>query len=956
MTVQLFDLSEYADTYTWDFGDGQTASDNLTEYTYANEGTYTITLTTESNCGTAIATQTVTLVEPVSPVITANVTAGCAPLTVEFTAAPQEDGYTYDWSFPGGTPIDATEAFVTVVYQTAGVFDVILQITNAAGTGVRTEESLIVVSGLPTADYSFSNELGSGDVVFINESANADVYEWILGDGNHLFTTDATYTYTQAGTYQVGLVANNDCGADTAWQTVSILFPPTATFTHTEAMGCSPLTVTFEADEQGEGYTYLWMFEDGNPASSTAANPQVTFANPGLYGASLTVTNAAGSTTYSQAGFVMVQGLPSAEFVVNNTPGDLSVSLTASVVNTQSLSWNLGDGNTATTTVMDHTYEFPGTYTIILTVTNECGSTNYQQDVTIILPPTSAFTASNTMVCPGEMVVLDAIETGEGYTYLWNMEGGTPNSSTAASVATQFDTPGVYDVQLSVTNAAGTTNTVQQITVGALPTADFVANIAGLTATFVNNSTLAESFLWTFPDGSTATEMMPSFTFPLAGMYEVTLVATNACGSTSYTGSVNISGSIPMVSFTHTETEGCGPLTVQFTNTSANADSFVWSFPGGEPATSTEPNPVVTYNTPGEFTVTLTATNVFGSNALSQQDIVVVLPLATAGFDYELTGVTAEFDNLSTQALAYTWLFPDGTTATEEFPTYTFPGNGTYEVTLEVAGACNTASVTQTIVIDGALPDVQISTDTSEGCAPFVVTFTDLSTGSNGQRNWSFPGGEPATSSDSMVVVQYNAPGVYDVTLEASNIYGVTSQLYTGVVTVQLPPPLPTFTATTVDGISFGLEVDNPAADLTYQWDMGDGTQLSGNIVAHTYIASGVYTVTLTALGACGEAFTAQVIEVIINHVEQPAWATQLQLVPNPTAGPLSIHAEQWPTAGQIAIVVINPLGQAVAHTNWDVQPGNWQQLLAIDFLPAGTYWIRLAWQSETWTWKVVKL
>jgi PKD repeat protein len=51
------------------------------------------------------------------------------------------------------------------------------------------------------------------------------------------------------------------------------------------------------------------------------------------------------------------------------------------------------------------------------------------------------------------------------------------------------------------------------------------------------------------------------------------------------------------------------PFTVQFENTSTNATSYEWTFPGGNPSTSTLLNPTVVYNTPGKFDVTLVAIN-----------------------------------------------------------------------------------------------------------------------------------------------------------------------------------------------------------------------------------------------------------------------------------------------------------------------------------------------------------
>ena len=78
------------------------------------------------------------------------------------------------------------------------------------------------------------------------------------------------------------------------------------------------------------------------------------------------------------------------------------------------------------------------------------------------------------------------------------------------------------------------------------------------------------------------------------------------------------------------------------------------------PSTSTDENPVVTYDTPGAYSVTLLASNIAGSGALTQMDIVVVEPAPSSNFDYTSNGTTFDFTNTSSDADQYLWLFGDG--------------------------------------------------------------------------------------------------------------------------------------------------------------------------------------------------------------------------------------------------------------------------------------------------------
>ncbi|MDI3480071.1 MAG: lysyl endopeptidase, partial [Rikenellaceae bacterium] len=82
----------------------------------------------------------------------------------------------------------------------------------------------------------------------------------------------------------------------------------------------------------------------------------------------------------------------------------------------------------------------------------------------------------------------------------------------------------------------------------------------------------------------------------------------------------------PSASFTYSPSNICQGSQVQFTNTSQNATSYSWSFPGGNPSTSTQTNPVVTFNTPGTYMITLTAYNGTLSDTYMQSITVNPIP------------------------------------------------------------------------------------------------------------------------------------------------------------------------------------------------------------------------------------------------------------------------------------------------------------------------------------------
>ena len=141
-----------------------------------------------------------------------------------------------------------------------------------------------------------------------------------------------------------------------------------------------------------------------------------------------------------------------------------------------------------------------------------------------------------------------------------------------------------------------------------------------------------------------------------------------------------------------------------FTNTSTGSEpiDFLWDF--GDGVTSTLVNPTHTYTVSGSFTVTLTATNFFGSDSLSQA-VEVLEPIPpTAEFESNspiFLGETAVFTNTSTGSgvLTFEWDFGDGVTSTLENPTHLYLQVGVFDVTLTVTSPFGSDTVTHTFEV-----------------------------------------------------------------------------------------------------------------------------------------------------------------------------------------------------------------------------------------------------------------
>lgn len=159
----------------------------------------------------------------------------------------------------------------------------------------------------------------------------------------------------------------------------------------------------------------------------------------------------------------------------------------------------------------------------------------------------------------------------------------------------------------------------------------------------------------------------------------------------------------PNASFSASETQGCAPFIVEFTDQSAgNPDSWAWTFLGGDPATSTEQNPTVTYNSPGVYSVELVVTNSNGTSTVQESQLITVGLAPTVDFDFSINGPEVTFSNAATNSLSYTWNFGDGSTSMEANPFHTYSATGEYDVTLTVQNDCGAIALTQTVIVTSA--------------------------------------------------------------------------------------------------------------------------------------------------------------------------------------------------------------------------------------------------------------
>jgi PKD repeat protein len=931
-----------ATTYSWVASNNTTSNQPNFTTTFAAAGTYTVTLTAGNACGTSTAVQTVTIVEAPTASFTATPTTGCNTLNVQFTNTSAGNPTAFSWQFPGGTPSSSTDANPVVVYSTPGTYNVVLTASNGAGSGSITQTAFINVGVAPVA--GFTSTTTNTSVAFTNSSANATTYSWAFGDGNSSSQANPVHTYVNDGVYTVVLTATNACGTSTSTQVVSIVSPPTAGFTVSSSNGCAPFVVTMNNTSSANATSFVWQFPGGNPASSTEANPVVTYNAPGTYNITLTATNAAGSTTTAQTNAVTVGSGPTSSFMVNQNGASVSFTNTSS--GATAYSWAFGDGSIATGANTSHLYLNDGVYTVVLTSSNACGTSTSSQVVTIVTPPVANMSATNNVGCAPLTVQFNNSSTPNATSFNWLFPGGTPASSTEANPVVVYETPGLYSVILTASNAQGASTVTQTNFVTAVgdPVANFTTDTLGTEVTFTSTSTGATSFLWHFGDGNTSTESDPIHNYATDGVFEVVLIAGNTCGADTITRPVTVIIP-PLANFGANTITGCAPLSVTFTNTSTpNATNFVWLFPGGTPSTSTEANPTVVYDAAGVYDVSLTASNSAGSSVVTKLSYIGVNGLPSPLFTYQLGGLSAQFNNASFNATSYAWNFGDGGSSTAVNPVHNYSTPGTYTVEMIATNDCGSRNYITEVVIEGTAPIADFSGgEQLTGCAPFEVQFADLSVGQPTTWEWSFVlnGDVIDTAKTQNPLVVFNEPGVYDVSLTVTNTFGantVTKLLY---VTVNAAPTAAFAPTVGINGqVTF---TNNSQNAQVYSWNFGDNSPASSEVnPTHTYTESGSYNVVLSAINECGVSVFQTTVNVDVSGVEDVNWVEKFRLFPNPNTGAFQLEMEGT-GSDELQFDLFSTEGKLIRTDRLNFSTGSLKHRFDYGALPTGVYAFRIS-------------
>jgi len=664
-------------TYTWDFGEGTTATGAKVEHRYAAGGTYPVVLTVDDGTGLKNASSStaikVHINRPPMAVAGGNKQLCSGDVLVldgSKSRDPEGGVLRFAWDFGDGTK--STIVNPTKIYKVPGVYPVTLKVEDDSGfsNGTHTDRISVIVNPAPIADAGPDIKVCSNTPVAFDGSKSSDVdgvvnrYSWDFGDGNQGGGNRPTHIYRNPGAYRMTLTIEGDqlsqcdnIARDTA--VVTVVEAPEAIVAAPRAAPVN-VAVVFDGSKSvnSAGAVSGWSWDFGDGGTAAGAKASHTFTKPGVYNVDLTI-DAPGALAQcrkvSARHRIVINAAPVPMIVSKD---DISVGEFALFDASgsrdpdggiQSYAWDFGDGGKAEGVVARHRFKTPGEHKVTLTVTDETGVANSSvstvKTVRLHAAPIPRIDGP-AKACAGEATMWSARlangTLGEGAKVNWLFgDGGTSQSRATSHV---FARTGHYDVTLHVDDGKGFENSRRNTTkklhvnapphpVASVPRQACPGVAIRLDASGSNDPDGSiTSYSWDFGDGTTGTGAAVDHAFEKPGKYKVLLsVADDAKAICSvqkreYVVTVNTPPSADAGGSREVYVGGAADDTLfsgwKSMDTDGNALTYRWKFGEGEEKAGERVRH--RFSGPGAYPVTLTVSDTSGLSCGVTSDTVTI--------------------------------------------------------------------------------------------------------------------------------------------------------------------------------------------------------------------------------------------------------------------------------------------------------------------------------------------
>ncbi|MBL6662618.1 MAG: PKD domain-containing protein [Flavobacteriales bacterium] len=893
LEVNFSNTSQYAINYNWNFGDGTPLDTNThTSHTFSNLNllieTFDVQLIASNPNGCKDTASQNIIVYPEPQFTFSSIPAsGCSPLEVNF---PSVNGAVeYNWNFGDGNLSNSSTPTHTFENNSINSQNFLVSLVATSPFGCKDSSTQqISVNPNPTANFVSSEYTSCSplNTTLTNNSTNATIYEWNIGDStfyntNSTFNIDINNTASYSQNYEVKLIATNNYECKDSLSQNIIVYPKVSAEFTSDTTGCNPLNVSFINNSVGAS-EFLWDFDNGI-SNSNANNQNHLYINNTsdvvTFYPSLMVESVFGCKDSIQKA-IEVFPSPNASFTASEYVGcsPIYVDFTNNSTNAQEYMWDFGDGNSSDM-LNTNNYEYTNlstidfSYSVKLIAKNQYNCLDSVNQNIVVYPQVKADFVSDSIGC--SPLEIDFYNLSIGQDCFWDFGDGSISNSSNNQSHTYTNT-GInqtsYLAKLNVQNDYGCSDSIhKEITVLAQPNAQFsVSENNGchpLEITINNTSTDGDNYIFDMGDGNTINSNSMTINYNYENTtqevqnYTISLISyiNQLCTDTSKT---TVSVYPKVFSNYVSDTVGCSPLDVQFYNLSIGANNSIWDFGNGQTDNADEIAHAQYTNTSSEtqiFNTQLISSSEYGCADTSFRNI-YVFPTPLVNFTASpssqmLPNSTVEITNNSSSGnWAYLWDFGDNNQSDLENPSpHTYSTFGNYPIKLVMYNEFSCSdSATVWIEILPNTPIADFSID-EQGCAPLLVNFTNNSQNAT-SFNWDFGDGTYSNIENPNKV--YHQDGIYSVSLTVFNESGSHSITRTNSIEV-FKNPISQFLVNDDYIRELGVELittNQSQFANTYHWDFGDSFTSTKNNPSHYYENNGIYTVTLIAYNdACSD-------------------------------------------------------------------------------------------------------
>lgn len=795
----------------------------------------------------------------------------------------------YEWFYS-----DATQDFTTSptkVFASADTFAVTLIAKSDKGCNDILEKRVIVFPAPITSIFNantftcFKNHrIDFKDTSQI--SSGTYTVKWFFGTGDSSAMEDTSYVFPKDSIYRVKLIATSDkgcIGIDS--QDITINPSPSVAFSVNDSAQCfrghSYDFTNASTINSGSITTYGWNFGDATTSSDTDPTGKI-YNTAGVKNVRLVAISDLNCTdTLTQP--ISVQRQPIAVFSTNDSTQCLLENLfsftnasTIGGTDTMFYNWDFGDANTNTQdTNTIHTYAANGTYTIKLVVTSNYGcKDSTTRGTEVYRHPVTSFTVNDTSQCLNNQNFIftntSTISSGTIDGYVWDFGNGD-TTSVVSPTKNDYSNFSSFTVRLISRSDKDCYDTLtQNVTVFPIPQVQFTIPDTVLcfdnhSFTFDDNSTIAYGTLnyqWQFGNGGTSSAADTIYTYPnYATLYQISLnvFSDEGCAS-SGTDSVYLNQN-PDADFIILDSAKCLRAN-SFTfldNSTIPSGTFTefWQFGNGD--TSTQTNPVYSYNTSDTFTVVLAVISDLGCTDTTRKQTIVFPQPATNYIvdDAEqcFNGHVFNFSDrttISSGTLTYNWDFGDATSSSDTIPVKMYASADTFDITYTVTSnlGCD-STVSGQVFVNPSPGNVGFTTNDTIQCLDgneFIFSNTTTLSQGNLFYTWSLGNGSTVGSQNASII--YLATDTVTVKMKITTDKNCTDSAEQ-VVYIH-PNPNISFNVNTpnqcfnVNSYDFTNISNIPYGTLTYNWDLGDATtSTQTSITNHSYAVPDTFTVKL---------------------------------------------------------------------------------------------------------------